>query len=156
MEEDKNELIEVSTNDLYKQGDDLVNELIKENDTSKVNDLTNLFKLNQKKKDIYRANKLSNLLNLIDNEVYDRISTTPESFDNYNLLKYMESTQSAISNTYQNLDRQPLIQINNQKNEINFNSSGLDRESRARVLEVVSAIISNANNIIDAEEDENG
>lgn len=156
MEEDKNELIEVSTNDLYKQGDDLVNELIKENDTSKVNDLTNLFKLNQKKKDIYRANKLSNLLNLIDNEVYDRISATPESFDNYDLLKYMESTQSAISNTYQNLDRQPLIQINNQKNEINFNNSGLDRESRARVLEVVSAIISNANNVIDVEEDENG
>lgn len=156
MEEDKNELIEVSTNDLYKQGDDLVNELIKENDTGKVNDLTNLFKLNQKKKDIYRANKLSNLLNLIDNEVYDRISATPESFDNYDLLKYMESTQSAISNTYQNLDRQPLIQINNQKNEINFNNSGLDRESRARVLEVVSAIISNANNIIDVEEDENG
>lgn len=156
MEEDKNELIEVSTNDLYKQGDDLVNELIKENDTGKVNDLTNLFKLNQKKKDIYRANKLSNLLNLIDNEVYDRISATPESFDNYDLLKYMESTQSAISNTYQNLDRQPLIQINNQKNEINFNNSGLDRESRARVLEVVSAIISNANNVIDVEEDENG
>ena len=68
----------------------------------------------------------------------------------------MESTQSAINTTYQNLDRQPLIQINNQKNEINFNNSGLDRESRARVLEVVSAIISNANNIIDVEEDENG
>ena len=35
--------------------------------------------------------------------------------DNYALLKYMESTQNAINTTNQNLDRQPFIQINNQK-----------------------------------------
>lgn len=153
MEEDKNELVENSdTFDLYKQSDDIVNDLIKENDSAKFNDLTNLFKMNQKKKDIYRANKLSNLLDLIDNEVYERVSSMPESFDNYALLKYMESTQNAINTTNQNLDRQPFIQINNQKNEINFNSSGLDRDSRARVLEAVTAIINGVNNVIDVEE----
>lgn len=153
MEEDKNELVENSnTFDLYKQSDDIVNDLIKENDSAKFNDLTNLFKMNQKKKDIYRANKLSNLLDLIDNEVYERVSSMPESFDNYALLKYMESTQNAINTTNQNLDRQPFIQINNQKNEINFNSSGLDRDSRARVLEAVTAIINGVNDVIDAEE----
>lgn len=153
MEEEKNELVENSdTFDLYKQSDDIVNDLIKENDSAKFNDLTNLFKMNQKKKDIYRANKLSNLLDLIDNEVYERVSSMPESFDNYALLKYMESTQNAINTTNQNLDRQPFIQINNQKNEINFNSSGLDRDSRARVLEAVTAIINGVNNVIDVEE----
>lgn len=153
MEEEKNELVENSdTFDLYKQSDDIVNDLIKENDSAKFNDLTNLFKMNQKKKDIYRANKLSNLLDLIDNEVYERVSSMPESFDNYALLKYMESTQNAINTTNQNLDRQPFIQINNQKNEINFNSSGLDRDSRARVLEAVTAIINGVNNVVDVEE----
>lgn len=153
MEEEKNELVENSdTFDLYKQSDDIVNDLIRENDSAKFNDLTNLFKMNQKKKDIYRANKLSNLLDLIDNEVYERVSSMPESFDNYALLKYMESTQNAINTTNQNLDRQPFIQINNQKNEINFNSSGLDRDSRARVLEAVTAIINGVNNVIDVEE----
>ncbi len=153
MEEEKNELVENSdTFDLYKQSDDIVNDLIKENDSAKFNDLTNLFKMNQKKKDIYRANKLSNLLDLIDNEVYERVSSMPESFDNYALLKYMESTQNAINTTNQNLDRQPFIQINNQKNEINFNSSGLDRDSRAKVLEAVTAIINGVNNVIDVEE----
>ena len=153
MEEEKNELVENSdTFDLYKQSDDIVNDLIRENDSAKFNDLTNLFKMNQKKKDIYRANKLSNLLDLIDNEVYERVSSMPESFDNYALLKYMESTQNAINTTNQNLDRQPFIQINNQKNEINFNSSGLDRDSRARVLEAVTAIINGVNNVVDVEE----
>jgi len=153
MEEEKNELVENSdTFDLYKQSDDIVNDLIRENDSAKFNDLTNLFKMNQKKKDIYRANKLSNLLDLIDNEIYERDSSMPESFDNYALLKYMESTQNAINTTNQNLDRQPFIQINNQKNEINFNSSGLDRDSRARVLEAVTAIINGVNNVIDVEE----
>lgn len=153
-----NEIVEVKDrldlyDSLYTESNDIVQQIINEKDGSKLNDLTNLFKFNQKKKDILRANRLSNLLNQIDNEVQERITTMPESFDNYALLKYMEATQNSVSGIYQNIDKQPLIQINNQKNEININgSSGLDRDSRARVLEAVTAIINGVNNVIDVEE----
>ena len=159
MSEDKEELVKQNV-DLYDSSNELINKIINENDRDKLNDLTNLFMINQKKKDIVRANKLSNLLNLIDNEVYDRVSNEPEMFDNLTLLKYMDSTQQTINNVSQSINQVPFIQINNQKNEININSnsSGLDRDSRAKVLEVVTAILNGTNdNVIDVDvEEEDG
>ena len=38
----------------------------------------------------------------------------------------------------------PLVQINNQKNEININSVELNRESRAKVLEAVNSILASS------------
>lgn len=153
MSEDKEELVKQNV-DLYDSSNELINKIINENDRDKLNDLTNLFMINQKKKDIVRANKLSNLLNLIDNEVYERVSNEPEMFDNLTLLKYMDSTQQTINNVSQSINQVPFIQINNQKNEININSnsSGLDRDSRAKVLEVVTAILNGTNdNVIDVD-----
>lgn len=159
MSEDKEELVKQNV-DLYDSSNELINKIINENDRDKLNDLTNLFMINQKKKDIVRANKLSNLLNLIDNEVYDRVSNEPEMFDNLTLLKYMDSTQQTINNVSQSINQVPFIQINNQKNEININSnsSGLDRDSRAKVLEVVTAILNGTNdNVINVDvEEEDG
>jgi hypothetical protein len=159
MSEDKEELVKQNV-DLYDSSNELINKIINENDRDKLNDLTNLFMINQKKKDIVRANKLSNLLNLIDNEVYERVSNEPEMFDNLTLLKYMDSTQQTINNVSQSINQVPFIQINNQKNEININSnsSGLDRDSRAKVLEVVTAILNGTNdNVIDVDvEEEDG
>lgn len=141
---------------LIKEGNELSEMIVSENDPSKIEDLTNLFKLNQRKKNIIRANKLSGLLELVDSEVIERFSAYPESFDNDQLIKYMESTTRAISNIEQSLDQKPLIQINNQKNEINIGptSSGLTRESREKVLAAVQALLSdscNNSDIIDAE-----
>ena len=51
----------------------------------------------------------------------------------------MNSTQQAMSNIENSINQAPQIQINNQTN-VNIDSSGLSRESRAKVLEVVSAI----------------
>ena len=66
----------------------------------------------------------------------------------------MDSTQQTINNVSQSINQVPFIQINNQKNEININSnsSGLDRDSRAKVLEVVTAILNGTNdNVIDVD-----
>ena len=38
----------------------------------------------------------------------------------------------------------PLVQINNQKHEININSVELNRESRAKVLEAVNSILASS------------
>ena len=46
-----------------------------------------------------------------------------------------------------------MIQINNQKNEIHIDDSGLNKESRAKVLEVITGIL-NESKVIDAEVEE--
>ena len=110
----------------------------------------------QRKKNMLRINKLSNLLTLVDDEVIMRFTSTPETFDNDQLLKYMKSTQDTMLALTQDLDQKPIIQINNQKNEININNTGLDQESRKRVLEAVQMLLDNSKNpdIIEIEAEE--
>ena len=138
------------TSKLFGSSDELVEKIINENDPDKINDLTQLFKMSQAKKDVARTNRLSKLLEVIDDEVIMRFTSSPETFDNDQLLKYMDSTQRAIYNVKDSINQVPTIQINNQNNEIHINNSGLDRDSRARVLEAVNAII-NSTKVIDIE-----
>lgn len=143
---------------LIKEGNDLTDKIVDETDPTKLEDLTKLFTLNQKKKDISRANRLSNLLSVIDDEVIMRFTSTPEAFDNDQLLNYMKSTQQAITNVSQSINQVPQIQINTQNNEIHINNSGLNQESRAKVLDAVSKILKSLDNkteIIDLTVEEN-
>lgn len=140
---------------LAKEGNDLTNQIINETDTSKLNDLTKLFELNRKKKDIARANKLSNLLTMIDDEIVNRVATTPDLIKDQDLVKYMQSAQDAIS-AGSDAGTQ-ITQINiNQTNEVNVNNTPqLSRESRQRVLNAVQEILGNINkqtdDIVDVE-----
>lgn len=130
---------------LFGDSDELVEQIINENDPDKINDLTQLFKMSQAKKDVARTNRLSKLLEVIDDEVIMRFTSTPEAFDNDQLLKYMDVTQRTIYNVSDSINKVPTIQINNQSNEIHINNSGLDRSSRAKVLEAVNSILNSAN-----------
>ena len=144
----------VPNNNLYLESSELVNQIINETDTSKIEELTKLFTLNQRKKDIARIDKLSKLLNLVDDEVSNRLVDTPESFNNDQLIKYMGTTQQTLTALESNLTDKPIIQINNQLNEININDSGLNRESRQKVFDTVMAILNNSNkDIIDVDID---
>lgn len=131
----------ISENTLYDESTDIVNQIIGEKDTSRIDELTKLFTLNQRKKDIARIDKLSKLLNLVDDEVSNRLIDTPESFNNDQLIKYMGTTQQTLTSLESNLVNKPIIQINNQKNEININDSGLNRESRQKVFDAVMSIL---------------
>lgn len=145
----------VPNNNLYLESSELVNQIINETDTNKIEELTKLFTLNQRKKDIARIDKLSKLLNLVDDEVSNRLVDTPESFNNDQLIKYMGTTQQTLTALESNLTDKPMIQINNQLNEININDSGLNRESRQKVFDTVMAILNNSNkDIIDVDMDE--
>lgn len=145
----------VPNNNLYLESSELVNKIINETDTNKIEELTKLFTLNQRKKDIARIDKLSKLLNLVDDEVSNRLVDTPESFNNDQLIKYMGTTQQTLTALESNLTDKPMIQINNQLNEININDSGLNRESRQKVFDTVMAILNNSNkDIIDVDMDE--
>lgn len=148
--DEKNEITPVVNLKLTLEGNDLTNQIIEEKDASKLEDLTKLFLLNKKKKDLARINKLSNLIDTIDNEVIARMNEEPESFNNDQLVKYMTATQQIVDNTTQSIEAVPLVQINTQKNEIHIDDSGLNKESRAKVLEVITSIL-NESKVIDAE-----
>jgi len=155
---ESNELaIQDNSHNLYKVGNDLTSQIISETDPNKLEDLTILFKANQKKKDIARINKLSNLLDLVDDEVITRFTSEPETFDHSEVIKLMTTTQKSMSDLSNSLEQVPVIQINNQKNEININNqaSGLDLASRKRVLDAVRSIIdSSTAEVIDVEIEE--
>ena len=78
----------VNTSELFRQGNDLTTKIIEETNPDELDNLTKLFTLNQKKKQIARTNKLSNLLELVDDEVINRFTQFPEAIENDDLLKY--------------------------------------------------------------------
>ena len=121
---------------------DLVNQIISEDDPSKLKDLTDLFEMNQRKKNIARMGRLSDILEMVDDEVITRLSTVPDSMSDKDLVGYMTAAQKSMDSIKQSMDATPLVQINNQKIEIH-NDSGLNRESRKKVLDAVMAIIEN-------------
>lgn len=150
LENEQDKALEVGTKNeispsaiLAKEGNDLTNQIIGETDTSKLNDLTKLFELNRKKKDIVRANKLSNLLTMIDDEIVTRISTTPDLIKDQDLVKYMQSAQEAISVGSEAGTQITQINITNNTDVNVANTPQLSRESRQRVLSAVQEILSN-------------
>ena len=77
---------------------------------------------------------------LIDDEVITRVTTVPDAIEDKDLINYLRITQESV-NSHNNEEQElPRVQINNQTN-VNINSSGLDRESRAKVLEAVQEIL---------------
>lgn len=135
----------------------VVSQIIDTDDPDQLEDLTNLFVANQKKKNMARINKLSSLLELVDDEVIMRFTSTPENFNEDQLLKYMDVVQKSVTQLEQNINQTPIIQINNQKNQINIGDYGLDQESRKRVVDAVLNIINGNSDIIDidTQEEEN-
>lgn len=129
---------------LLEEGNDIIDKIIVENDPNKLDNLTKLFTLNQKKKQFVRLNKLSELLNKIDGEVIDRFESHPEAIEDRDLYRYWQTTSDIVANKREDDLTMPRVQINNQTN-INVNQApSLNRESRARVLEVVSQILGEA------------
>ena len=126
---------------LAKEGDAILNEIIKTKDSNQLEDLTKLFELNKKKKSIARQNRLSNLLVKLDDEVERRLDNNPYMLEDQYLAKYISIMQEAADKPIEDI---PLVQINNQKNEININSVELNRESRAKVLEAVNSILASS------------
>lgn len=144
---------------LVKEGNDITDKIIAAKTTEELNEVTNLFLANQRKKDMIRSHKLSGLLGIIDDEVINRFTSDPESFDHDQLLSYMNSTQKNIDSITRSLDEKPVVQINTQHNEININNTGLNRESRVKVLNAVQDILNslqdgNVNDIINTEFEE--
>ena len=126
----------------------LISQIVKEADIDKTKDLTYLFNVNQNKKTMIRVNKLSDLMDVITDQAVARFTNRPDEISNQDLMNSLKTVQDLIERgTKQTAGVQdtPLIQINQQTNEVNVGDTGisLGRDSRERVKNVVSNLLSN-------------
>ena len=136
----------ISTDKIDSSTRQLAQQIINEEDIDTVKDLTHLFNLNQAKKNVLRVMKLNGLLDTVSDKIIDRFEKYPDNFSNTDLLNYLQVTQNAIEKANKNLslvDETPVIQLQ-QNNQVNVNIiDTLDRDSKARVLDTIKAILSN-------------
>ena len=140
---------DLNTEPLDSRTQKIAQEILDTEDIDKVKDLTNLFNLNTKKRNVMRVLKMTQLLDNVTDKVIERFEKTPDNFSNEDLLKYMQVTENAIDKANKNLDmieETPAIQFQ-QNNQVNINiDRGLNRDSRAKVTEAVEAILKKLQN----------
>jgi len=158
-------LTTLNSADLQIEAEKILNELITETDINKAKDLTYLFNLNQNKKTMVRVNKQSELLDILTDTTINRVKKAPDNLSNDDLNKLMKTVADLIEKGQNQINRTenaPLIQVNQQNNEINMEGkSGLNRDSREKVKNAVMALLKNMANgdtsavdsIIDVSED---
>ena len=163
VEETTTALAIIDENKLQQEAAKILNELVAENDINKAKDLTYLFNINQNKKTMVRINKQSELLDVLTDQTIKRVKEKPDELSNDDLNKLMKTVADLIEKGQNQINRgeeAPLIQINQQNNEVNMDgkSGGLNRESREGVKNAVVELLkqmANGNtetvdNIIDA------
>lgn len=124
----------------------LIEKIIAETDEQKAKDLTQLFNANQNKKTMVRVNKLSDLLDTITDQAITRFTARPDEISNKELFDGLKIVQDLIERGQKqvsNAGEAPLIQFNQQNNEVNLDghASNLNRDSRERVKSAVLSLI---------------
>ncbi len=157
----------VNADDLNRESLELINQLIAEQDIERTKDLTHLFNINQNKKTMIRIDKLSGLQDNLVDQFVKRIAERPDQISTKELMDGLKIVQDIIERGQKQVagvTETPLIQINQQNNEVNIGDSataGLSRESRDKVKNAVNALLSSltvkkpVQNPINIEEDPN-
>jgi len=129
----------------------LEKKLLKENDADQIKNIIDIFNANIKKKDVIRTAKLSELQDMIADQLTQRIQKNSDAFNNKDLLDYFKTIQDVINKADMSSEIKVPVQIQQQIN-VNVDNSELDRESKNRVLEAIRAILdSNKEEAIEAE-----
>ena len=158
---DETELVVVKPANLNDESRALIEQIIAETDEQKVRDLTHLFNANQNKKTMARVNKLSDLLDTITDQALERFTARPDEISNKELFDGLKVVQDLIERGQKQVSgagETPLIQINQQNNEVNVGNtaSTLNRDSRERVkaavIGLLDSITNKQNSTIEAEE----
>ena len=129
---------------LSQSSEELADKIAKSNEMGEVKDLTQLFNLNQAKRNVYRLLKLNGLLDKIDDAIVERINKNPNLFNNSDLINYLNAVQNSIEKSTKlvgGVETAPLIQINNTENNVNIATEQLTSEERQRILAALSGIM---------------
>ena len=145
------ELTIVKSASLNDESRSIIEQIITETDEQKVRDLTHLFNANQNKKTMARVNKLSDLLDTITDQALERFTARPDEISNKELFDGLKVVQDLIERGQKQVSgasETPLIQINQQNNEVNVGntSSTLNRDSRERVKAAVIGLLDSITN----------
>lgn len=125
---------------------EIISQIVAENDEAKTKDLTFLFNQNQNKKAMIRVNKMGELLDMIADQTMSRFANRPDEISNQELLQGLKVIQEIVDKGQKQLNTPvdtPLIQVNQQNNEINLGeaTTSLNRESREKVKNAVMSIL---------------
>lgn len=145
-----NALVPVNNITLKEESKALIEQIISETDEQKTKDLTQLFNANQNKKTMVRVDKLSDLLDTITDQALVRFTARPDEISNKELFDGLKIVQDLIERGQKQVSgagETPLIQFNQQTNEVNIGNTGvnLNRESRERVKSAVLSLLSSIN-----------
>lgn len=126
----------------------LIQQIISETDEQRAKDLTHLFNNNQNKKTLVRVNKLNDLLDTITDQALARFTSRPDEISNKELFDGLKIVQDLIERGQKQVSgvgEAPLIQVNQQTNEVNIgnSTSALNRDSRERVKSAVLSLLDN-------------
>lgn len=130
----------------------LIEKIIAESDEQKSKELTQLFNANQNKKTMVRVNKLSDLLDTITDQALTRFTQRPDEISNKELFDGLKIVQDLIERGQKqvsNAGEAPLIQFNQQNNEVNLGGTSvnnLNRDSRERVKSAVLSLLAGISN----------
>lgn len=162
MENNDKGIVEISRDEATKLVDNTSNELVSkilaENDSKQIKDLTSLFNLNIKKKNVLRLLKLNDLLDNVNDTVIERVNKRSDELTMKELIDILTTTQSIIektNKTIEGINEDNFIQLNQQNLNINLNNNtaDIDEESRKKILDVVNNILKSADtaNVVEAE-----
>lgn len=141
-------LIEEARTNLNLEAQRLIGELTAEKDRQKMQAIEQQFNDIQRKKQLARISKLSEVQDKLTDQFYQRISQRPDEISNKEMLDGMKVVQDLMEKTQKRaelIDEIPqLIQIN--QTEVNVGSN-LNRESREKVKNAVLGILDSINKV---------
>ena len=119
--------------------------------------LYNAFRVNDTKKNIFRINKLNNLLDKVTEEATNRFENRSGEMSNKEVIDYMNAISNQIDKSKSIVDNIKEINSVNINNTLNVNiqneNNKLNRESREKVINFIRNILEDKPN--DKNEDEN-
>lgn len=162
MEEDKiKDLQSVSEQELSMAPEDIQERLIEDIINCKSQDELEkylaLFNFAQTKNNALRAIKYTKLREKLDDQILERVDQRPDQMSNRDLMDFVQLVTGQIEKNKENtgVDKvinKPVITVN--KQEINL-GSGLDRDSKEKVMDFVSKFLRQAQSSVDEQPKEN-
>ncbi len=138
--------LEVARANLSVEAQKLIRELTVEKDRQKLQAIEQQFNEIQRKKQLARISKLSDVQDMLTDQFYQRISQRPDEISNKEMLDGMKTIQDLMEKNQKHADTveeiPQLIQIN--QTEVNVGNN-LSRDSRERVKNAVIGLLDSIN-----------
>ncbi len=144
IEETVNVPAKVSVQEKLEQQSQELIARVTDSDYSETKDIIGLFNAHEARRNMVRMTKLNKMFDLVTDQMLTRVEQRPDNFSNEDLLKFMKTTQDAIKQTSDMVNRvkdEPAIQITNNQLTVQVAQEEMSRESRERVTDAVKAIL---------------